>query len=95
MTATFEECPAFAGPSTNFAKPKSRTLTTPSPVTLMLAGFRSRWMIPLSCAASIASVICRAMATRPRPPVSARARCDRRASHPSTSSITSARSSIP
>ena len=41
-----------------FANPKSRTLTLPSGVTLMLAGFRSRWMMPFSCAASRASAIC-------------------------------------
>ena len=29
--------------------------------TLMLAGFRSRWMMPCSCAASSASAICRAI----------------------------------
>ena len=33
----------------------------PSSRTLMLAGFRSRWMIPCSCAASSASAICRAI----------------------------------
>ena len=33
----------------------------PSGRTLMLAGFRSRWMIPCSCAASSASAICFAM----------------------------------
>lgn len=34
-----------------FAKPKSSTLTLPSGVTLILAGLRSRWTIPFSCAA--------------------------------------------
>ena len=34
--------------TTGFASPKSSTLTTPSGVTLMFAGFRSRWMIPFS-----------------------------------------------
>ena len=38
-----------------FATPKSSTLTRPSGVSLMLAGFRSRWTIPCSCAARIAS----------------------------------------
>ena len=33
------------------ARPKSRTLTTPEDITLMLAGLRSRWTMPLSCAA--------------------------------------------
>ena len=38
--------------------PKSRTLTRPSGVILMLAGFKSRWMTPRSCAASSACAIC-------------------------------------
>ena len=46
---------------TAFARPKSRTLTLPSGVTLMLAGFRSRWMTPFSCAASRPSAIWRAI----------------------------------
>src|SRR6202022_981606 len=41
-----------------FASPKSSTFTVPSRRTLTLAGFRSRWMIPCSCAASSASAIC-------------------------------------
>ena len=44
-----------------FARPKSRTLTLPSGRSLTLAGFRSRWTIPFSCAASSASAIWRAM----------------------------------
>jgi hypothetical protein len=40
-----------------FAKPKSSTFTVPSGRTLILAGLRSRWMIPCSCAASSASAI--------------------------------------
>ncbi len=44
-----------------FASPKSSTLTVPSGRTLMLAGLRSRWMMPCSCAASSASAICRAI----------------------------------
>ncbi len=39
------------------ANPKSRTLTTPDGVTLTLAGLRSRWTMPLSCAAESASAI--------------------------------------
>jgi len=36
-----------ADPSTSaFASPKSSTFTRPSSVSLMLAGLRSRWMIP-------------------------------------------------
>ena len=34
----------------------------PSGVILILAGFRSRWTMPFSCAASSASAIWRAMA---------------------------------
>ena len=40
-----------------FARPKSSTLTVPSGRILMFAGFRSRWMMPCSCAASSASAI--------------------------------------
>ena len=75
------------------ASPKSRTLTVPADEILMLPGFRSRWTIPRSCAAAMASAICRAMATdlsigSPRAP-------PRSAMHsasvwPSTNSITSA-----
>ena len=43
------------------ARPKSSTLTTPAGVTLMFAGLRSRWTMPLSCAAARASAICRAV----------------------------------
>ena len=39
----------------SFARPKSSTFTTPSGVILMFEGFRSRWMIPCSWAASRAS----------------------------------------
>ena len=49
-----------------FARPKSSTFTMPSGVILMLAGFRSRWTMPFSCAASSASAICRAMASASR-----------------------------
>ena len=44
--------------SSALASPKSSTFTTPSARSLMLAGLRSRWMIPCSCAASSASAIC-------------------------------------
>ena len=47
-----------------FANPKSSTFTVPSGRTLMFAGFRSRWMIPCSCAASSASAICFAIGQR-------------------------------
>ena len=48
-----------AGPagSSAFASPKSSTFTMPSSQTLTLAGFRSRWMMPCSWAASRASAI--------------------------------------
>ena len=47
--------------SSALARPKSSTLTVPSGRTLTLAGLRSRWMIPCSCAASSASAIWRAI----------------------------------
>ena len=47
-----------------FARPKSSTFTVPSARTLMFAGFRSRWMMPCSCAASSASAICFAIGKR-------------------------------
>jgi hypothetical protein len=52
--------PALPAPpaSTSFANPKSSTFTVPSARTLMLAGLRSRWTTPASCAASSASAIC-------------------------------------
>ena len=43
--------------SNALARPKSSTLTRPSGVTLMFAGFRSRWMTPCPCAASSAPAI--------------------------------------
>ena len=57
--------------------------------TLMFAGFRSRWMMPCSCAASSASAICLAIGSASSSGIAPRAiRCDR--SSPSTSSMTSA-----
>ena len=50
-----------AGPAaarSAFANPKSSTFTVPSARTLMLAGFRSRWTTPASCAPSSAAAIC-------------------------------------
>ena len=44
--------------SSSLARPKSRTFTVPSGRILILAGLRSRWMMPCSCAASSASAIC-------------------------------------
>ena len=58
------DCDAFGAPATGssaLASPKSSTLTVPSGRSLMLAGFRSRWTMPCSCAASSASAICLAI----------------------------------
>ncbi len=61
-----------------FASPKSSTFTVPSARTLMFAGFRSRWMIPCSCAASSASAICFAIGSASSSGIAPRAmRCDR------------------
>ena len=43
--------PDPSGPM-RLARPKSRILTRPSLVTKMFSGFRSRWTMPLSCAAA-------------------------------------------
>ncbi len=51
---------AAALDSVALARPKSRSFTMPSGVTLILAGFRSRWMMPRSWAASSAAAIWRA-----------------------------------
>ena len=53
--------PDAAAPSSILASPKSSTFTVPSSRIFTLAGLRSRWMIPCSCAASSASAICVAM----------------------------------
>ena len=55
---------------------------TPSGVILMLAGFRSRWMMPRSCAASSASAIWRAIVERLAQRQRARARSARPACRP-------------
>ena len=47
--------------SSAFARPKSSTFTVPSGRSLMLAGFKSRWMTRCSCADSSASAICAAI----------------------------------
>ena len=56
MVGDCEGSPAGAR-SSALASPKSSTFTVPSGRSLMLAGFRSRWMIPRSWAASNASAI--------------------------------------
>jgi hypothetical protein len=71
----FIDSGAPEAPST-LASPKSSTFTVPAGRALMFAGFRSRWMMACSCAASNASAICFAMerasvsdiAPRARPP---------------------------
>ena len=80
--------------SSALASPKSSTLTVPSGVTLMLAGFRSRWTTPASCAASRASAICRATSSASS---IGRAPCAIRSARvgPSTSSSTSALTTWP
>ena len=56
----------FGSGRVSFAIPKSRILTCPSFVTKTLAGFRSRWTIPFSCAAARPRAICTAMSTARR-----------------------------
>ena len=75
--------------SSAFAKPKSSTFTVPSGRTFTLAGLRSRWMMPCSCAASSASAICLAMGSASSMGI---APCAMRSASvgPSTSSMTRA-----
>ena len=69
--------PAAAAGCASFASPKSSTFTVPSGVTLMFAGFRSRWMMPCSCAASSASAICCAIGSASSSGIGPRAmRCE-------------------
>ena len=84
-----KKSPAGDG-SSAFANPKSSTLTVPSSLTLMLAGLRSRWMTPASCAASSASAICLAMGRASSSGIGPRLMRSARVG-PSTSSRTSAR----
>ena len=61
----------------SLATPKSRILTCPSLVTNTLAGLRSRWMIPFSCAAARPCAIWTAVSTAlrtARPPFLSRSR---------------------
>ena len=58
--------------ATSLARPKSRTFTRPSRVTMTLAGFKSRWTMPRSCAADRASASGTAISKnreRGKPPV--------------------------
>ena len=79
----FAMCAAAGAVSIAFARPKSRTFTFSSGVILTLAGLRSRWTIPCSCAVSSASAICNAMRSassigmrRPLKPLSERVAFD-------------------
>ena len=67
--------PDPASSSSDLARPKSSTFATPPEVILMLAGFRSRWMTPRSCAASSAAAICAAKRTLRRRSVAVVAGC--------------------
>ncbi len=88
-----ERSPPGAAPAPSpdhaLARPKSRTFTFPSGVTLTLAGLRSRWTMPFSCASSRASAICRAISSASSTGMAPRFRRSARSS-PSTSSIASA-----
>jgi len=80
------DCDTFgaepAGRFIAFARPKSSTFTVPSSCTLMVAGFKSRWMMPRSCAASRASAICFAMGRASSGGIAPRAmRCERSGTH--------------
>ena len=85
---------ADASRSAIFARPKSRTLTLPSGVILMFAGFRSRCTTPRSCAASSASAICRAIDNASSSSIGPRAMRSASVS-PSTSSRTIANVACP
>ena len=61
MVGDSERLASVLSASHALASPKSSTLTVPSGRSLMLAGLRSRWTMPCSCAASRASAIWRAM----------------------------------
>jgi hypothetical protein len=61
MVGEFDSATPAPPESATFASPKSSTFTLPCLSSLILAGFRSRWIIPRSCAASSASAICRAI----------------------------------
>ncbi len=82
--------PGAGAVSSALARPKSRTFTVPSSRTFTLAGFRSRWITPASCAACSARAICRAMDSTSSRGIGP---CSRRSARvgPSTSSRTSAR----
>ena len=57
--------PAVDDTSISFAMPKSMILAWPSSVTMTLAGFRSRWTMPFSCArASPAAISAASSSTR-------------------------------
>jgi len=61
---------AAAPAGSDRARPKSRTLTPPAPVSITLPGFRSRCTTPAACVTTSTSAICCAMVMRaaaPRP----------------------------
>ena len=51
---------ALSSGRVSFARPKSRIFTRPSLVTNRFSGFRSRWTMPLSCAAARPLATCTA-----------------------------------
>ena len=87
LLASVPEMSLDVSAASALARPKSSSLTVPSLLTFTLAGFRSRWMKPSSCAASSASAICRAMGSASASGIGPRAMWTERSS-PSTSSIT-------
>ena len=87
--------PPSAWPGRSRAPSRARRVDAveSTPCRTMLAGFRSRWTMPFSCAASSASAIWRAMASASA--IGSGPRSNGRASvWPSTSSSTSARDAI-
>ena len=54
--------------SANFARPKSRTFTTPRPVSIRFALLMSRCTIPCPCASSSASATCTPISAASRTP---------------------------
>ena len=77
-------------PGIFLARPKSSTLTVKSGRSLMLAGLRSRWMTPASCAYSSAAASCSAMYMTCSYGIGPRARASASVG-PSTSSMINAR----
>ena len=77
----------FWMPGASFAMPKSSTFAWPSSVTRMLSGLRSRWTMPIACAA--ASADSTSVIASTTPPIGALPPTTNAASVlPSTNSIT-------